>query len=59
MKMIVDDYVDGKLTVSDRRVLTTKWVGNAWVRICQSKDMIIRSFKKCSTTNVDGSIFGD
>ena len=25
----LDDYVDGKLTVSDRRVFMTKWVGNA------------------------------
>ena len=46
----LDDYVDGKLTVSDGRVLTTKWVGNACERICQSRDMIIRSFKKCGIT---------
>ena len=26
----LDDYVDGKLTVTDRRVLTTKYLGNAW-----------------------------
>ena len=24
----LDDYVDGKLTVSDRRVFITKWIGN-------------------------------
>ena len=49
-------YVDDKLTVSDRRVLATKWVGNTWETIFQSKDMIIRSFKKCSiTTNIDDS----
>ena len=42
----LDNYVDGNLTVSDRIVWTTKWVGNAWDRICQSKDMIMCSFKK-------------
>ena len=53
----LDDYVDGKLPVSYRRVLTTKWVGsNAWERICQSKYTLIRSLKKCGITkNVDGS----
>ena len=51
----LDDYVDGKLTVSDRRVLKTNWVCNTWERICQSKDMIIHSSRKCGiTTNVDG-----
>ena len=51
----LDDYVDGKLTVSNRRVFTTNWVGNAWEIIFQSKD-IIRFFKKCEiTTNVDDS----
>ena len=52
----LDEYVDGQLTLFDRRVLTTNCVGNAWEKICQSKDMIIRSFKKCDiTTNVDWS----
>ena len=45
-----------KFTVSDRRVLKKKWVGNALKRYSQSKDMIIRSLKKIGiTTNVDGS----
>ena len=36
--------------------MTTKWVGNIWERICHSKNMIKRSFKKCGiTTNVDDS----
>ena len=36
--------------------VTTKWVGNTWERICHSKDMVKRSFKKCGiTTNVDDS----
>ena len=51
----LDDYVDGKLTVFDRRVLKTKCVGNSWERIYESKD-IIRSLKKCGiATNVNDS----
>ena len=42
----LDNYVDGKLTVSDRIVQTTKWVGNVWDRNCQSKDTTMCSFKK-------------
>ncbi len=52
----LEHYVEGKLTASERRVLTTKWVGNAWEKLSENKDMIIRSFVKCGiTSNVDGS----
>jgi len=45
-------YVESKLTASDRRVLITKWVGNAWSRIKTSlKDTIVRSFLKCGISN--------
>ena len=55
--MIVDDYKDVKFTVSDTRVLTTKWFDNSQERIYQCKDMIIRSFKTCGiVANVDGSV---
>ena len=40
-------YTKGKLTASDRQVLLTKSVGKAWQEVNQSKDTIIRSFKKC------------
>ena len=40
-------YTEGKLTACDRQVLLTKWVGKAWQEVNQSKDTIIRSFKKC------------
>ena len=40
-------YTEGKLTASDRQVLLTKSVGKAWQEVNQSKDTIIRSFKKC------------
>ena len=52
----LNDYVEGKLTASKRRILTTKWVAIAWEKLMQDKEMVIRSFKKCGiTTNVDGS----
>lgn len=52
----LDKYVDGKLTASERRVLTTKWVANAWQKVSENKDMIIRSFVKCGITcKLDGS----
>ena len=36
---------------SQRRVLTTQWVGNAWNEIKENKDFIIRSFLKCGSSN--------
>ena len=50
----LDNYVEVKLAVSDRIVLTTKWVGNPWKKVCQSKDMIIRSFKNVKRTRGGG-----
>ena len=44
-------YVDGKLSASERRVLTTKWVGGAWDRIKKDKELIRHSFKKCGLSN--------
>ena len=53
----LDKYVDGKLTTSERRVLTTKWVADAWQKVSENKDMIIRSFVKCGITcKLDGSV---
>ena len=40
-------YTEAKLTASDRRVLLTKWVDKPWQDVNQSRDTIIRSFKKC------------
>ena len=36
-------HLENKLTARDRRVLTTKCVVNAWTKIKQNKDLIIRS----------------
>ena len=52
----LDEYVRGKINVSARRVLFTKWVGQAWENMSAKKDTIIRSFKKCGIfVAIDGS----
>ena len=51
----LDEYVHGKINASARRVLFTKWVGQAW-EISAKKHMIIWSFKKCGiSVAIDGS----
>lgn len=40
-------YVEGKISALERRVLLTKWVGNAWDEVCSNKEMRKRSFRKC------------
>ena len=52
----LESYVEGKLTAGERRILTTKWVAEAWDRIKKQKDLILNSFKNCGiSTNVDGT----
>ena len=52
----LDQYVDGKINASQRRVLMTKWLGEAWSKVGKMKDSIIRSFKKCGlSVALDGS----
>ena len=52
----LDDYVKGKVSASERRILFTKWVGRAWEELSAKKDMIIRSFQKCGiSVPIDGS----
>ena len=51
----VEDYVQGKINASTKRVLFIKWVGQAWEGISTKKDVIIRSFKKCGiSVGIDG-----
>ena len=46
----------GELNASARRVLFTKWVGQAWEDVSAKKDMVVRSFKKCGiSVAIDGS----
>ena len=49
-------YADGKVLISERRILTTEWVANAWSSICNNPDVIKRGFKKCGyNLSLDGS----
>ncbi len=51
----LDEYVTNSFSASDRRLLITKWVGEAWTKMSERKDMIQRAFKKCGiSTSVDG-----
>ena len=44
------------LSASQRRILMTKWVGQAWKKIIGMKEPIIKSFKKCGlSVAFDGS----
>ena len=43
----LDAYVKGDINANARRVLFTKWVGQAWEEVSADKEMIVRSFKKC------------
>ena len=53
-------YTEGKLSASNRRVLITKWVGQAWAEVGSSRDMVVRSFKKCGISlSLDGSENGE
>ena len=61
-----EQFMTGKVTAGDRRVLFTKWVGTAWQETSRRlKDTVIRSFVKCgislpisgsrdSEINIDG-----
>lgn len=42
-------WTDGKVSASERRVLFTKWYGNAWDSLTANE--IIRSFKHCGVSN--------
>ena len=49
-------YVSGKISASERRILFTKWVGQSWEEISANKAMIVRSFEKCGiSVPIDGT----
>ena len=49
-------YTENKLPVSERRVLTTKWVAKGWEKVSRNKEIIKRSFVKCGIShNLDGT----
>lgn len=52
----LDDYLHGKFTAGQRRVLITQWVGDAWEELSKDTNIAVRSFKKCGiSTAADGS----
>ena len=51
----LDLYVEGKLSASERRVLTTKWVANSWAKIKQDKEMVRHSLKCGLSNSLHGS----
>ena len=54
MEENLEDYVGGKISPSERRILMTKWCGEAWE--ITSRNSVVRGFEKCGlSTNVDGS----
>ena len=49
-------YVEGKISASQRRVLITNWVGEAWTKVSSNTEMIQRAFQKCGiAVPIDGS----
>ena len=53
LRSLFEDHLDN---ATQRRILMTKWVDEAWSKVGKMKDSIIRSFKKCSLSlALDGS----
>lgn len=51
----LEQYFSNSLSASARRVLITKWVGEAWAQISQKKEMVKCAFEKCGiSVPVDG-----
>lgn len=49
-------YVNGTIPAAQRRILISKWVGEAWAEISRDKEMIRRGFEKCGiSVPIDGS----
>ena len=45
-----------EFTASERRVLLSKWIGEAWEKVCTKPEIITRGFRKCGISiAVDGS----
>ena len=56
----LQQYTEGKISASERRLLATKWVGKAWVEVGSNRDVVVRSFKKCViSVSLDGSKNGE
>ena len=53
----LEAWKTGKVSTSERRILATKWLGDAWDDYCSNhQDKITKAFKHCGMYNaVDGS----
>ena len=52
----VEAYLRGEINASQRRILLTKWIGQAWEEVSSNKEMVQHSFKKCGiAVAIDGS----
>ena len=52
----LEGYLNRKFTAGERRVLLTKWVGEAWEQLSLNKEIAVRAFKKCGiSVAADGS----
>ena len=47
MEAHVTDYLHENFSTSERRILLTKWIRQAWEEVSAEKDMVIRGFRKC------------
>ena len=60
LKENLQGYTEEKISASERRVLVTKWVGNAWAEVGSNRDMVVCSFKKYGIAlSLDGSENGE
>uniref|UniRef100_A0A1X7URE8 Uncharacterized protein n=1 Tax=Amphimedon queenslandica TaxID=400682 RepID=A0A1X7URE8_AMPQE len=56
MQERLDDYVNRTITAGERRILFTKWVGQAWEEVSFKEEMIKCSFIKAeSAVAIDNS----
>ena len=52
----LEGYLHGKFTAGERRILFTKWVGQAWEELSQNRTIALRAFMKCGiSVAADGS----
>ena len=56
MQKNISLYVEGKISASQRLVLISTWVGEAWTEVCSNREMIRLAFEKCGiSVPIDGS----
>ncbi len=56
MHQNLEKYINGTIPAGQRRILISKWVGEAWTEVSKNKEMITRGFEKCGiSVPIDGS----